>query len=280
MRRKNNDLWCVLLIVSANLLVLILPDAFMIVRLVFALPLVFFLPGYLMVDVLTQKRLADTVRLLLLSCGLSIAIDISGGLLLNMVPAGLSIITWNFFLSVLTVVLLLLCLFKRNRQHIPVNHPRELQKRIYLAWYNICILCFTGFIVIYAFMYATGSIAASPTPGFTQFWVQSDNYPAHLCTVVLEISSHEPVTTEYQVVVTENDRIVAQWSAISLEPLQMWQQDVSVVSNSATKKQVQLHADLYRTQDVQHVYRSVQMTLATSQSICSAETDVYHLKMV
>src|SRR5438045_3022777 len=105
MRHKNTDLIVSLIIVVLNAGWACIPNATVIVGTILALPLVFVLPGYVLTEVLSYKRSLSVAHHLTFSLGLSLAIDIVGGFILNVLPMGLQAITWVAILGLLTTVL-------------------------------------------------------------------------------------------------------------------------------------------------------------------------------
>ena len=104
MRRLSNDLLAVIVLaILSALLVALLPDG-SILRLVGALPLVFFLPGYAITAVLLPGSSIGKVERLLFSLGLSIAVTALSGLLLNLTPWGLHADTWAIILVAIVVL--------------------------------------------------------------------------------------------------------------------------------------------------------------------------------
>src|SRR6266487_3588085 len=89
MRLKNLDLIVAVTIAAMNVVWALLPGRTPVIGTVLALPLVFVLPGYSLTEAMFYKRTVETSHRLLLSLVLSLAIDILGGLILNMLPAGL-----------------------------------------------------------------------------------------------------------------------------------------------------------------------------------------------
>jgi uncharacterized membrane protein len=118
MKQQNKDLFLILIIAVINAVWVCVPTHFAVIGIVLALPLVFLAPGYLLIEILTQKREHETTIHLLLSIGLSLSIDVLGGFVLNIIPIGLMPITWGLFLSALTVICALLCMVKRRQWQI------------------------------------------------------------------------------------------------------------------------------------------------------------------
>src|SRR5437588_10406582 len=105
MRLKNLDLIAAVFIAALNVLWAVLPSRPPVIGIILALPLVLVLPGYTLTEALFRKRPLDAPNRLLFSLGLSLAIDIFCGFILNLLPTGLQAISWAVFLALLTAVL-------------------------------------------------------------------------------------------------------------------------------------------------------------------------------
>jgi uncharacterized membrane protein len=265
MRKQNKDLFLVLLIAIMNVIWACFPVHVVVIALVLALPLIFLAPGYLLIELLTQKREHDGTTHLLLSIGLSLSIDILGGFLLNVIPMGLTTLTWSVFLGALTIACALLCIVKRRQWRMYVDQQqKDLPTR-----YEFLLLTLTIYVVIFAFMYTTNSIVKQRDQGFTQFWLLLDDHQPPLCAIQLGIDSSETVTTTYQVEVKENNQRAAHWSSITLAPQQKWQGKLPLAIKYSQTTQLQIEADLYRQQDPRSVYRTVQLILSSSKIKCA-----------
>jgi uncharacterized membrane protein len=263
-RQQNKDLFLILIIASANVVWVYLPTHFVGIGIILALPLMFLAPGYLLIEILTRKREHDGTTRLLLSIGLSLSIDILCGFLLNIIPAGLTPVTWSVFLAALTITCALLCMVRRRQWRIPIDRKqKDLPTR-----YEFLLLMLTVYVVVFAFMYTTSTVQNQQYQGFTQFWLLLDNHQSHNCALQLGIDSSETVTTTYQVEVRKDNQHAAHWSSIALAPQQKWQEQLPIAIDPALTTQLQIEADLYRQQEPGNVYRTVQLFL--SKSTCGA----------
>jgi uncharacterized membrane protein len=263
MRQKNKDLFLILIMAIVDVVWAYLPTHFVVVGIVLALPLILLAPGYLLIEILTPKREHDGTTQLLFSIGLSLSVDVLCGFLLNIIPTGLTPITWGVSLAVLTMTGTLLCMVKRRRWQVHVDQKRkDLPTR-----YEFLFLTLTIYVVIFAFIYTTNAITYQKYQGFTQFWLLLDKHQPHICAIRLGIDSSEIVTTTYQVELKENNQHAAHWSSITLAPQQKWQGQLPIAINHAPTTQLQIEADLYRQQEPSSVYRTVQLFL--SKSMCA-----------
>jgi hypothetical protein len=129
-------------------------------------------------------------------------------------------------------------------------------------------------IVILAFMYATNTIVDQKFQGFTQFWLLLNKPKSHICIIQTGIYSSEAVTTTYQVEVKENNKHAAHWSSITLAPQQEWQGQLPIAINPIQTTQLQIEADLYRQQEPNSVYRTVQLLLSSFKTTCTQDLSI------
>ncbi len=265
MRKQNKDLFLVLIIAIMNVIWACFPLHVVVIAVVLALPLVFLAPGYLLTELLTRKGEHDGTTSLLLSIGLSLSIDILGGFLLNLIPVGLTTLTWSVFLGALTIACALLCMVKRHQWRMYVDQ----KQKDFPTRYEFLLLTLTTYVVIFAFAYTNNSIVKQKDQGFTQFWLLLDNHQSPLCAIQLGIDSSETVTTTYRVEVKENNQYAVHWSSITLAPQQKWQRKLPLAIKHFQTTRLQIEADLYRQQDPRSVYRTVQLILSSSEMKCA-----------
>src|SRR5689334_12472963 len=127
MRLKHLDLILITAIAGMNVLWAVLANPLPVIGIVLALPLVFLLPGYTLTEMLFYKRSLDRVYRWIFALGLSLAIDIIGGFILNLFPIGLRAISWSVFLGLLVIIFSLVVMYLRRR--FPVNEVPRLRFR-------------------------------------------------------------------------------------------------------------------------------------------------------
>lgn len=274
MRNKNLDLIITVLIVVLNVGWVQIPNRPGIVSIILALPLVLFLPGYALIQGLAWKKSSPQepsparntqsrhpiggADKLILSLGLSMAIDILMGFLLNILPIGLTALSWTIALGLFTTLCSLLALFMRRRNAVePAKAPR-----IHMTLIDGLFLIVATFIIINAVWLAVIRPPV-PQPSFTQFWMLPANATHKTCAVSLGVQSFEQSPLTYTVIVTVNNQQIAQnWSPITLAPQQKWSQVVSVTPEA--QNDLVVAAQLYRTDQPHTVYRSVHLTFHVS----------------
>src|SRR5947207_8640920 len=167
MRQIHLDLILIVTISIMNVIWALLPSHPPVIGIVLALPLVFLLPGYTLTEALFNNRSFDGIYRFILSVGLSLAIDILSGFVLNIFPAGLRAISWAVILGLLTTVFSLLVAYRRLRPSI--DKVRLPKFRFSIREYTLVGLSII--VVILSIQYSANSVAQQPHPGFTQLWM-------------------------------------------------------------------------------------------------------------
>src|SRR5690348_10811639 len=129
MRRHNLDLILAGLCAASNVVWTLLPSHIPVVSIVLVLPLVFLLPGYLLMCVLTYRRTPEISYDLTLSLGLSIPLDILLGFILNVFPGGLQATSWAVALSLCTIGLIMLAARLRGNTQTKQAPSRRVSSR-------------------------------------------------------------------------------------------------------------------------------------------------------
>lgn len=119
MRRQLSDLPVVMVIAGLSAVLAMVMPANSIVRLIGALPLVLFLPGYAITAALFLPRSLGIPERLLFSLGLSVSVTALAGLALNLTPWGLQTGTWAIALA--GIVVLSGAIAWRRRRNIAIT---------------------------------------------------------------------------------------------------------------------------------------------------------------
>ena len=284
MGRKNLDLIIAILIVALNIGWMQIPGRPWLVSLVLALPLVLILPGYTLVQLLFRRRsagqeagqapsLAKTsasserwklghpiggTDRLILSLGLSMALDILVGFILNILPVGLQPLSWTLSLGLLTALFALLALFVRRKSDTVGRRSLHL----HITLLDLLFLGIAVFIIANA-IWLAGIRPSGPQSSFTQFWILPANQSSKECAVSLGVQSFEISPLKYTIALTVNNQPVAgNWSTIVLNPQQKWVQTVPVTPEA--QNDISVTAQLYRTDRPHTVYRTVHLTFHVS----------------
>ncbi|MDQ2903852.1 MAG: DUF1616 domain-containing protein [Chloroflexota bacterium] len=255
MRLKNLDLLVAMGIAAANVVWALLPARIPGVGIGLALPLVLILPGYTLNEVLFHGRSSDIFQRLLFSAGLSVAVDIVTGFMLNLLPTGLQAPSWAVALSLFTTIFSLLAARLRQKS----SRPRTAR-----PWPRVAIHAYILFglaiaVTIFSLQYAAAGVSQQPHPGFTQLWMLPAPRTGSTCTVSLGIRSFEAAPVTYSITITANGTPISRWSPIVLAPQQAWEHVVPVMLH--TEGEIYLQAQLYRLDARESVYRKTNLLL-------------------
>jgi uncharacterized membrane protein len=295
MHWKNSDIVMALVMVLLNVVWLLLHFTVLWVSILLSLPLVFFVPGFMLTAILTHTRGLDVFQRLTLSLGLSLTLDILGGFLLNVLPIGLRTQSWIVLLSCLTLLFALVALYLRRgmvyvseredrkmpvgtassrpgggavghtsgqgtvAHALPLPTPQDAMKRFLPRARDGILFALAATLVILALVYATQGVAEGQNVGFTQLWMLPPSHSAQNCTVNVGIHSFENSPVTYHAVLTVNGIQTMSWPTLVLTPNQLWQRTVTVTPT--TFKSTFVEMKLYRNDHPTMVYREVHMTL-------------------
>lgn len=282
MRFKNLDLIFILIVVAINVVWTQIPVHNPLVGIIFALPLILFLPGYALTQILFRRRTSEEQEQsssplasprpdlqlghpigrsdqLLLSFGLSIAIDVLVGFGLNILPIGLQALSWVLSLGLITLLCTLLVAFLRRKDLPKTGSSARL--RITL---QDCLLLGLAFLVGASAIWLSFIRPLQPQPSFTQFWMLPANQANKVCAVSVGVQSFETTSETYQIVLTVNHTPMKNWSSVVLIPQQKWTQSVPVTPGTANT--LYIEAQLYLADKPSTVYRDVHLTFYISSS--------------
>ena len=271
MRLKNVDLVVAMFFVVINVSWIQFPNRPLVIGIILALPLIFILPGYTLTQILFRKRSPvpdyssnlilrpilkieqpiDAVDHIILSLGLSMAIDVVVGFGLNVLPIGLQALSWTLSLGLITTVFALLAAFLRRKDIVKVARITKPRITIYK-----CILFGSAILVATVAVWFSIIRPLEPQPSFTQFWMLPKN---NSCAVSIGVHSFEATSVTYRIVMTANGSQVNTWSSIALAPQEKWDQSVSIKPGATGN--IDIEARLYRADRPETVYRNVHLTL-------------------
>lgn len=252
MRRHSNELIAVMLIAGLSAVLTFFIPANSIVRLLCALPLVFFLPGYAITAALLAPRSLGGVEQLLFSLGVSVAVTALSGLILNLTPWGLQTSTWAITLAVIVLVAGAIAWLRSGSDAAPV--PAERHSKLHFRdgiFVGLAVLV-TGT----AFGLTRLPAAPNGVAGYTSLWMvpaskgSSNDFR-------LGIQSSEFTETHYRLQVSVNGQVVQELPELSLQPGQAWETEFSLQSNQIGSGPVV--ADLYKLDDPGTIYRHVKI---------------------
>jgi uncharacterized membrane protein len=273
MRLKNFDLIGLICFAVLNVGWVQIPIHPLIVGIILAVPLVFILPGYALAQCLFHKQSSEpasshtlelglqidqsvgAVDQIIFSLGLSMAIDVLAGFMLNILPIGLQAQSWVIFLGITTTVFALLAAYFRRKNIVKIASTPRLHITIgeYML-FGLAIL-----VVVAAVWDSMNRPVEQPQPSFTQLWMLPSNQMNNSCVVSIGIESFESTSVTYRVVMTVNEAQVNTWSSISLAPQGKWGQLVSI--RPGITDTMYIETQLYRADKPKAVYRDVHLTM-------------------
>ncbi len=256
---KNLDLLCVISIALSNLGLALLSVHIRLLDLALALPLIFLLPGYTFIEVLFHRRPIDGVRRLLLSLGLSLALDILSGLIINSFPIGLTKLSWACYLSTFVIVLSLVALCLRGNTSLNGLWLSQVRLNVRKHLVGELFLCATLGIVAFAFLFSYNSALHQHRKGFTQFWMVQSAVPGQECSVLIGVDSFEFKRMKYHLIMTLNKEHATLLPLVVLSPQKSWK--ILVPINVPVNGSVFVEARLYRADEPAHTYRDVNLTM-------------------
>jgi len=219
-------------------------------RAVVGLPLALVAPGYAITAAAFPQRSLGGAETLLFSLGLSLAITIAGGLVLNLTPWGLGTGSWVVFLGLTTLGGGAVAL--RRRRKLSVAPAGAGRSAVRSALYPAVSLAATVLVLLVATRVAVTSTLGQQHKGFTQLSI----LPArenNMGVVRVSITNREFATTSYRLQLAAGGRTIRQWPSLTLTQGDMWQATITLPSSPARAGRVQ--ATIYRTAFPRAIYR-------------------------
>jgi hypothetical protein len=253
MQRPSSDLLAVMIIAALSAALALVLPADSIVRLICALPLVLFLPGYAITAALFPPRSLGVPERLLFSLGLSVIVTALAGLALNLTPWGLQTSTWAIALA--AIVLLAGTIAWRRRQDaaitaVPVDTQFKLRFREGLLL-GLAVLVTGTAIGLTRLPVAPDGVA-----GYTSLWMIPAD-PGSSNDFRLGLNSSEFTETRYRLQVSVGDQVVQAWPELSLKPGEVWETTIGLRSDQVVSGTIV--ADLYRLDNPTTIYRHVKL---------------------
>jgi uncharacterized membrane protein len=229
-------------------------------RLVFALLLTFLLPGYaLQAAMITTPTLGKAERLLL-SLGLSLAVAILGGFILNLTAWGLRTSSWAVWLGAITVAGCLAAMVRRHgiraasRPGPPQFHG--FAQLVPLGLAGLMVIA-AVVIVVRSVMLASDFAARYPALEVVQLWALPETVNGQI-TLHVGIATRQAETATYRLRLQQGGQLLREWPTITLSAGEQWEIRVTLPGNLTDA--VPVDALLYR-QGAPVAYRHVQVWL-------------------
>jgi uncharacterized membrane protein len=217
-------------------------------RAILAIALVIILPGYTLMAAMFPVRALDTPERLLLTIGLSIAVAVAAGFVLNLTPWGLRAAGWAAVLSVITVVASGIAFVRRD--HLSIVNVNNCSLRLSIR--DGLLFGFAAVIVFVAMQGARVEALRSQSSNITQLWLlpvqQSDR-----AAVQIGVKSIESIPARYKLRLVVGGRVLYEWTSIALQPNEQWEQTIALPPDQGAAGRVE--AILYRLDAPDVVYR-------------------------
>ena len=208
--------------------------------------MVLFVPGYSVVAWLLPD--IGSEKTLLLSLGISLSLSALGGILLNLTPWGLNVLSWSLWLCAISLIGIMFAWLQRrsDAQNFDVGLP-------HLHWENIVIFGLAGFILLGAVLISRVSSRRAETT-FTQLWaipsVLTENRD-DLYSIQIGVRNEEQKLDVYSLYAEVDGRRLDEWDEIRLEPGHEWITTIKLYDIPVESIQIYL----YRVDDMKSVYR-------------------------
>ena len=204
------------------------------IRIVLVAPLLLYVPGLLIGGALSRGYRMLGTELTVIAISLSFVIAVLGGLLLAVLPRGLSPTSWAFYYA--GVALLALGIWRLGRGTWWPSESRasgakgRAKGRSSRPWRGP-VLAFAGALGVAALVIAAVA-SANDHDSFTELAVApagSAGAPA----VQITVANHEGRAMEYRVVITSQGSTLARFDKIRLDPGRTWQATSRLTNRSA-----------------------------------------------
>ncbi|UCG70966.1 MAG: DUF1616 domain-containing protein [Thermoplasmata archaeon] len=243
----------VILAILLLIFALTLPDG-NILRIVFGLPFLLFLPGYSLVSALWSKKTdLDGLERVALSLGLSIAMVPLIGLGLNYTPWGITLT--SILISIFSLILILVGITWFRRSQLKPEERFTLPLDIISDNINAISSSDKILVLISAIVIVIGGamlfyiVINPPTERFTELYIldengTTENYPSILdlnesSSIIITVVSHEGQKTYYNIEVNlepeTGDNITLAEYSFSLTDDEEWQQEIDFSINESGK---------------------------------------------
>ncbi len=252
MSRKTLDLFAVIILAG-----LALGFAFAglnqgILRVIFGLPLVLFVPGYALTTAFLPSLAQAFPNRLMYAVGLSLAVTILSGLALNLTSEGLTGALWTGILGSISLVGGVLALLRRW-QELPsedeMSQPMYFRPRLA----HVALLAIAAVVIVSAFTITRTAALDEAHPGFTQLWLMPF-YPSSEQYLEIGLQNAEGQPVEYRVQFRIGDKVIEEWASVRLQPDELWQKVMRV--NDEPLKGERAEVVVYRLDEPEHaVYR-------------------------
>lgn len=220
-----------------------------VVRIVAALPLALFLPGYAIAAVAFAKQELARPKQLTLSFGISLMVLALSALFLNVFSFGLTTASWAVWLPIVVIAACRGAALRRGR---PRPRRQESRPRLRVSAAGGVALGAAALLTIAALVLAQKPLPAENAEGFTALWMLPTNGQDEAVRVGVISSEQDPASYRLQVRAGKGQ---AQTYRVALDPGEEKSFEVPVSSTLGGRTHVV--ASLYRSDQPGHLYRRV-----------------------
>jgi uncharacterized membrane protein len=215
-------------------------------RVMLALPLVLFLPGFALTVILFERERVGIPERLLLSLGLSVALTALIGLVLNWTPWGLQTTSlWAALLLGLAVEVAVIYWIRRLKWRDVISLPDNLNFTA-RQW---ILLSFAALVTMAAIHVARSPTRQQGFEGYTTLWIQPTETPG---VIYVGVNSEEFEVIKYQIKFKLNG-VIREGPSMELNPGENWQGILRLPSEELTGKALTVY--LYRLDRPTEIYR-------------------------
>jgi uncharacterized membrane protein len=203
-------------------------------RTIAGLPLVLVLPGYAL-SLLLLPSLPHWWWRAGWSAGLSLAIAVLAGLLLNLLPSGITTVTWTTGLAAVTLAALTATALIPGGPRVAGGVHGQSVRNIGKSWnWGVVAVSFLA-VALAAGAVAIAVVSASrpAPPGFAQLWL----VPAAGSAASVGVRNAYPEAETFQLLVWDGGSPAIAWT-ITLGPGQQWQRAVRAVAGKTLSAQL------------------------------------------
>lgn len=225
--------------------------------LLFAAPLIFFLPGYAIVCAVFARRKLDTARLLVLSFGLSLAVLTLVPLLLDPLPGGISMGWWAVALCLVVLGASRAAALARQRPARKAFRPPRLQ----LARRDAGLVALGLAAAVAAVVLIFIPFSAKDAIGYSELWIEPRE--GAVPSAVVGVASREQESDRFTVELRTNlSEIPFEVTSVELSPGE--EEELLVRPPVKGERPVKISATLFR-EGVSQPYRRVAAWIPEAQ---------------
>jgi uncharacterized membrane protein len=249
--RKQSDLLLGILVALLLLGQAVFGFLPLILQEILAVAFILIVPGNALMGAIFPTASLTKLERVLYTIGLSLAVVIISGLILNTTQWGLQTKSWLIILAVISLVASVIAIFRRWQ--IPADETKP--GSFYLPLDQVFILAMAVIVIGFSITLAISPKPADNIQGYTSLWISPppDNQPG---TLLVGVHSQELKTTQYRLQVSFNGQLIQEWTNLSLAPGNQWEQSITVPAGQGT-----VEAVLYRADKPGAVYRHVSTTV-------------------